>query len=98
MATMGGFAEAQRHPNGIKVVPQMLENIGAGEGNRTLVFSLEGLKQHFPPTSLTIISAHDFNTLGRNRLHSRSPKNTLDLGILRPIRARKFKQEIMLPA
>src|SRR6201981_550204 len=42
MATMGGFAEAQRHPNGIKVVPQMLENIGAGEGNRTLVFSLEG--------------------------------------------------------
>ena len=29
-------------PNGKLIMPQVIENIGAGEGNRTLVFSLEG--------------------------------------------------------
>jgi hypothetical protein len=34
----------QQHacPNGKLAMPEVLENIGAGEGNRTLVFSLEG--------------------------------------------------------
>ncbi|MGY4479966.1 hypothetical protein [Bradyrhizobium sp. USDA 3364] len=33
---------ADRRENGVETVPQAVENIGAGEGNRTLVFSLEG--------------------------------------------------------
>jgi hypothetical protein len=37
------FPKVQLHlcPNGVEAAPQVIENIGAGEGNRTLVFSLE---------------------------------------------------------
>jgi hypothetical protein len=39
-------------------MPELLEKIGAGEGNRTLVFSLEGLELLYQQTSLNVIYNH----------------------------------------
>jgi hypothetical protein len=50
----------QQHacPNGKPVMPEVPEKIGAGEGNRTLVFSLEGLKLLYHQVSLNVIYNH----------------------------------------
>ena len=42
------FCQNERQPscqNGAMTMAQVLENIGAGEGNRTLVISLEGYQK-----------------------------------------------------
>ena len=39
-------------------MPEVPENIGAGEGNRTLVFSLEGFNLLYHQTSLIVIYNH----------------------------------------
>jgi hypothetical protein len=42
------FCQNERQPscqNGAMTMAQVLENIGAGEGNRTLVISLEGSRK-----------------------------------------------------
>ena len=44
LTAMFSHSNEQKHscPSGKPVLRQVSENIGAGEGNRTLVFSLEG--------------------------------------------------------
>src|SRR6478736_1738444 len=50
-------------------VVQAVKNIGAGEGNRTLVFSLEGVSQRYQPTSPNVIYAHTSTSYAEASLH-----------------------------